>query len=41
MTDRNGSTIHFQPGFGVGSLSGTPISFEQLLMQLAYPWGTP
>ncbi|CAN5456791.1 hypothetical protein BH11ACT8_BH11ACT8_00530 [soil metagenome] len=41
MTDRNGSTIHFQPGFGVGSLSGTPLSFEQLLMQLAYPGGAP
>ncbi len=41
MTDRNGSTIHFQPGFGVGSLSNTPISFEQLLMQLAYPQGAP
>lgn len=39
MTDHNGSTIHFQPGFGVGSLSGTPISFEQLIMQLAYPGG--
>lgn len=41
MTDRNGSTIHFQPGFGVGSINGTPISFEQLLMQLAYPGGAP
>lgn len=41
MTDRNGSTIHFQPGFGVGSLSNLPISFEQLLMQLAYPQGAP
>lgn len=41
MTDRNGSTIHFQPGFGVGSLSDTPISFERLLMQLAYPEGAP
>lgn len=41
MTDRNGSTIHFQPGFGVGSLSNTPISFEQLLMRLAYPQGAP
>lgn len=41
MTDKNGSTIHFQPGFGVGSLSDTPISFEQLLMQLAYPEGAP
>jgi phospholipid/cholesterol/gamma-HCH transport system substrate-binding protein len=41
MTDRNGSTIHFQPGVGVGSLSGLPISFEQLLMQLAYPEGSP
>ena len=39
MTDRNGSTIHFQPGFGIGSVSGMPISFEQLLMQLAYPGG--
>ncbi|HWU20578.1 MAG TPA: MlaD family protein [Nocardioides sp.] len=39
MTDHNGSTIHFQPGFGIGSLSGTPISFEQLLMRLAYPNG--
>jgi phospholipid/cholesterol/gamma-HCH transport system substrate-binding protein len=39
MTDHNGSTIHFQPGFGVGSVSGTPISFEQLVMQLAYPGG--
>lgn len=41
MTDRNGSTIHFQPGFGVGSISGLPFSFEQLLMQLAYPQGAP
>lgn len=41
MTDRNGSTIHFQPGLGAGSLSSTPISFEQLLMQLAYPQGAP
>ena len=41
MTDRNGSTIHFQPGFGIGSLSNTPISFEQLLMRLAYPQGAP
>lgn len=41
MTDRNGSTIHFQPGFGVGSVSNLPISFEQLLMQLAYPQGAP
>lgn len=41
MTDRNGSTVHFQPGFGVGSFSGLPISFEQLLMQLAYPQGAP
>lgn len=41
MTDRNGSTIHFQPGFGAGSLSNLPISFEQLLMQLAYPQGAP
>jgi phospholipid/cholesterol/gamma-HCH transport system substrate-binding protein len=41
MTDHNGSTIHFQPGFGVGSISGTPISFEQLVMQLAYPQGAP
>lgn len=39
MTDRNGSTIHFQPGFGIGSLSGTPISFERLLKQLLYPQG--
>lgn len=39
MTDHNGSTIHFQPGFGVGSLTGTPISFEQLIMRLAYPNG--
>lgn len=39
MTDRNGSTIHFQPGFGVGSVSGTPISFERLLHQLLYPQG--
>jgi phospholipid/cholesterol/gamma-HCH transport system substrate-binding protein len=41
MTDHNGSTIHFQPGFGVGSISGTPISFEQLVMELAYPGGAP
>lgn len=41
MTDRNGSTIHFNPGVGVGSLSNLPISFEQLLMQLAYPQGAP
>lgn len=41
MTDRNGSTIHFQPGFGVGSVSNLPVSFEQLLMQLAYPQGAP
>jgi phospholipid/cholesterol/gamma-HCH transport system substrate-binding protein len=41
MTDRNGSTIHFQPGFGVGSVSNLSISFEQLLMQLAYPQGAP
>lgn len=39
MTDHNGSTIHFQPGFGVGSVSGTPISFEQLFRQLLYPQG--
>jgi len=41
MTDRNGSTIGFQPGPGIGSVSDTPISFEQLLMQLAYPGGAP
>lgn len=39
MTDRNGSTIHFQPGFGIGSVSGTPISFEQLFRSLLYPQG--
>ncbi|WP_036516777.1 MlaD family protein [Nocardioides sp. J54] len=41
MTDRNGSTIHFQPGFGLGSVSNLPISLEQLMMQLAYPQGAP
>ena len=41
MTDRNGSTIHFQPGFGVGSVNELPLSFEQLVMQLAYPQGAP
>lgn len=41
MTDRNGATLAFQPGIGVGSVSGTPISFEQLLMALAYPQGAP
>jgi phospholipid/cholesterol/gamma-HCH transport system substrate-binding protein len=41
MTDRNGSVIHFQPGFGVGSVSGTPISFEQLVTQLLNPEGAP
>jgi phospholipid/cholesterol/gamma-HCH transport system substrate-binding protein len=41
MTDRNGSVIHFQPGFGVGSLSGTPLSLEQLFAQLINPEGAP
>jgi phospholipid/cholesterol/gamma-HCH transport system substrate-binding protein len=40
MTDKNGSTIHFQPGFGIGSVSGTPISFEQLIKALLYPGGS-
>jgi phospholipid/cholesterol/gamma-HCH transport system substrate-binding protein len=40
MTDRNGSTIHFQPGFGVGSVSGTPVSFEKIFRQLLYPNGS-
>lgn len=40
MTDRNGSTLHFQPGAGPGSVSGLPISFEQLFSQLLYPDGT-
>jgi phospholipid/cholesterol/gamma-HCH transport system substrate-binding protein len=39
MTDHNGSTIHFQPGFGLGSVSGLPISFEQLVKSLLYPGG--
>jgi phospholipid/cholesterol/gamma-HCH transport system substrate-binding protein len=40
MTDRNGSTIHFQPGFGLGSVSGLPISLEQLTKSLLYPGGS-
>jgi phospholipid/cholesterol/gamma-HCH transport system substrate-binding protein len=40
MTDRNGSTIHFQPGFGLGAVSGLPISFEQLVKSLLYPGGS-
>jgi phospholipid/cholesterol/gamma-HCH transport system substrate-binding protein len=39
MTDRNGATIYFQPGFGVGSVSGTPISFERLVNRLIAPGG--
>ncbi len=34
MTDRNGPTLHFQPGAGVGSVSGLPISFEELFRRL-------
>lgn len=40
MTDRNGSTIHFQPGFGIGSVSGTPINFERLVNRLVAPGGS-
>jgi phospholipid/cholesterol/gamma-HCH transport system substrate-binding protein len=39
MTDRNGSTLHFQPGAGPGTVSGLPISFEQLFRKLIYPEG--
>lgn len=39
MTDRNGATLHFQPGAGPGSVSGLPISFEQLFRRLLYPEG--
>jgi phospholipid/cholesterol/gamma-HCH transport system substrate-binding protein len=39
MTDRNGATINFQPGFGIGSVSGTPISFERLVNRLIAPGG--
>lgn len=32
MTDRNGATIHFQPGLGLGTISGLPLSLERLLL---------
>jgi phospholipid/cholesterol/gamma-HCH transport system substrate-binding protein len=40
MTDPNGATIHFQPGFGIGSVSGTPMSFERLVNRLIAPGGS-
>lgn len=40
MTDRNGGTIHFQPGFGIGSVSGTPMSFERLVNRLIAAGGS-
>lgn len=35
MTDGNGSSVGFQPGFGAGTLAGLPISLEQLWRGLA------
>lgn len=35
MTDANGASVGFQPGFGAGTLAGLPISLEQLWKNLA------
>lgn len=40
MTDANGATIHFQPGAGIGTASGMPISLEKMLRRLLYPEGS-
>jgi phospholipid/cholesterol/gamma-HCH transport system substrate-binding protein len=34
-TDANGATVGFQPGFGAATVSGTPVSLEQLFANLA------
>lgn len=39
MTDRNGPTLHFQPGAGPGTVTGLPISFEDLFRMLLRPEG--
>jgi phospholipid/cholesterol/gamma-HCH transport system substrate-binding protein len=38
MTDRNGATLHFQPGLGFGTISGLPISLERLLLPELRPY---
>jgi phospholipid/cholesterol/gamma-HCH transport system substrate-binding protein len=35
VTDPHGAMLPFNPGFGPGSVVGTPISFEQLVRRLA------
>ncbi|WP_162261053.1 MULTISPECIES: MlaD family protein [unclassified Nocardioides] len=40
MTDRNGPTLHFQPGAGPGTVTGLPISFEDLFRKLLRPDGS-
>ncbi|WP_338051681.1 MlaD family protein [Pseudonocardia acidicola] len=35
ITDPNGAMLPFNPGFGPGSVAGTPLTFEQLLGRLA------
>ncbi|KRB80124.1 hypothetical protein ASE01_01065 [Nocardioides sp. Root190] len=40
MTDRNGSTLHFQPGAGPGTVTGLPISFVDLFDLLLRPVGS-
>ncbi|KQY55692.1 hypothetical protein ASD11_14350 [Aeromicrobium sp. Root495] len=39
-TDSNGATLGFQPGIGVGSLSGLPISLEKVIGGILYPNGS-
>lgn len=39
LTDPNGVAVGLQPGFGGGSIQGTPINFEQLMNTLAHLQG--
>lgn len=39
LTDPNGTAVGLQPGFGGGSIAGTPINFEQLMNTLAHLQG--
>jgi phospholipid/cholesterol/gamma-HCH transport system substrate-binding protein len=41
MSDQNGPAVSFQPGVGVGSVGGLPISLEQLFVQLSDTTGIP
>ena len=39
MTDRNGPTLHFQPGAGPGTVTGLPLTFVDLFSMLLRPQG--